>query len=70
MLEKQDTHTHILADLRDQTQQNFTILDTKYGRIADTMERLIDEMRNERKDSRVMMENLIEVIIRLAESKK
>ena len=70
MLEKQDTHTHILTDLRDQTQQNFAILDTKYGRIADTMERLIDEMRNERKDSRVMMENLTEAIIRLAESKK
>ncbi|CAD6490708.1 MAG: hypothetical protein CHKLHMKO_00001 [Candidatus Argoarchaeum ethanivorans] len=34
------------------------------------MERLIDEMRNERKDSRVMMENLTEAIIRLAESKK
>ena len=70
MLEKQDAHTHILTDLRDQTQQNFAILDTKYGRIADTMERLFDEMRNERKDSRVMMENLTEAIIRLAESKK
>ncbi|RZN16058.1 MAG: acylphosphatase [Methanosarcinales archaeon] len=70
MLEKQDTHAHILTDLRDQTQQNFAILDTKYGRIADTMEKLIDEMRNERKDSILMIENLTEAIIRLAESKK
>jgi len=70
MLEKQDTHTHILTEFRDQTQQNFAILDTKYGRIADTMEKLIDEMRNERKESRVAMEKLTEAIIRLAESKK
>ena len=70
MLEKQDTHTQILTEFRDQTQQNFAILDTKYGRIADTMEKLIDEMRNERKESRVAMEKLTEAIIRLAESKK
>jgi len=70
MLEKQDTHTHILTEFRDQTQQNFAILDTKYGRIADTMEKLIDEMRNERKESRAAMEKLTEAIIRLAESKK
>ena len=70
MLDKQDTHTHILTDLRDRTQQNFAMLDTKYGRIADTMEKLIDEMRNERKESRAIMENLTEAIIRLAESKK
>lgn len=70
MLDKQDTHTHILTDLRDRTQQNFAMLDTKYGRIADTMEKLIDEMRNERKESRIAMEKLTEAIIRLAESKK
>jgi hypothetical protein len=34
------------------------------------MERLIDEMRNERKESRTAMENLTEAIIKLAESKK
>jgi hypothetical protein len=34
------------------------------------MESLIDEMRNERKESRVIMENLTGAIIRLAESKK
>lgn len=45
------------------------MLDTKYGRIADTMEKLIDEMRNERKESRMAMEKLTEAIIRLAESK-
>ncbi|MCD6146072.1 MAG: acylphosphatase [Methanosarcinales archaeon] len=70
MIEKQDNHTQILTEFRDQTQQNFTILDTKYGRIADTMEKLIDEMRNERKESRAAMEKLTEAIIRLAESKK
>jgi len=70
MIEKQDNHTQILTEFRDQTQQNFAILDTKYGRIADTMEKLIDEMRNERKESRAAMEKLTEAIIRLAESKK
>jgi len=70
MIEKQDNHTQILTEFRDRTQQNFAILDTKYGRIADTMEKLIDEMRNERKESRAAMEKLTEAIIRLAESKK
>ena len=69
MLEKQDSHTQIMIEFRDQTHHNFAMLDTKYGRIADTMEKLIDEMRNERKESRVVTENLTEAIIRLAESK-
>jgi acylphosphatase len=70
MLEKQDTHTHVLTNLCDQTQQNFVMLDIKYGRISDNMEKLIDEMRSERKESRTAMENLTEAIIRRSESKK
>jgi acylphosphatase len=70
MLEKQDEHTHILTEFRDQTQQGFVTLDTKYGRISDNMERLIEEMRNERKETRESMAKLTDAIIELARSKE
>lgn len=70
MLGKQDTHTQIMTEFRGQTQQNFTILDTKYGRIADTMEKLIEEMGREREETRKSMDKLTDAIIKLAESKR
>ena len=88
MLEKQDEHTHILTEFRDQTHQNFetqshiltefrdqtvqgfVTLDTKYGRISDNMERLIEEMRNERKETRESMAKLTDAIIELARSRE
>ncbi|MEA1906678.1 MAG: hypothetical protein U9N12_06965 [Euryarchaeota archaeon] len=39
----------IITEFRDQTLQGFVTLDTKYGRISDNMERLIDEMRKREK---------------------
>ena len=68
MIEKQDEHTQILAEFRDQTLQGFVTLDTKYGRISDNMDRLIEEMRNERKESRESMAKLTDAIIELARS--
>jgi acylphosphatase len=70
MIDKQDEHTHILTEFRDQTQQGFVTLDTKYGRISDNMERLIEEMRNERKESRESMTKLTDAIIELARSRE
>ena len=70
MLDKQDEHTHILTEFRDQTLQGFVTLDTKYGRISDNMERLIDEMRNERKETRESMAKLTDAIIELARSRE
>jgi acylphosphatase len=69
-LDKQDEHTQILAEFRDQTLQGFVTLDTKYGRISDNMERLIDEMRNERKETRESMAKLTDAIIELARSRE
>ncbi len=30
MIDKQDIHTHVLTEFRDQTRQNFDVLDVKY----------------------------------------
>jgi len=70
MIDKQDAHTQILTEFRDQTLQGFVTLDTKYGRISDNMERLIDEMQNERKETRESMAKLTDAIIELARSRE
>ena len=70
MIDKQDGHTQILTEFRDQTLQGFVTLDTKYGRISDNMERLIDEMQNERKETRESMAKLTDAIIELARSRE
>lgn len=70
LIEKMDAHTDILTDLRDQTQQNFEVLDVKYGSISENMERLIEEMRNERRESRESMKGLTDAILKLAISGK
>ena len=70
MLEKQDEHTQIITEFRDQTLQGFVTLDTKYGQIADNMDRIIDEMRNERKETRESMAKLTDAIIELARSRE
>ncbi|MEA1865752.1 MAG: acylphosphatase [Euryarchaeota archaeon] len=69
MIDKQDEHTQIITEFRDQTLQGFVTLDTKYGRISDNMERLIDEMRNDRKETRESMAKLTDAIIELARSR-
>ncbi|MEA1895597.1 MAG: acylphosphatase [Euryarchaeota archaeon] len=68
MLGKQDEHTQIITEFRDQTLQGFVTLDTKYGRISDNMDCIIDEMRNERKEARESMAKLTDAIIELARS--
>ncbi len=50
MLDKQDEHTRVLTEFRDQTQQSFGVLDVKYGAISENMGRVIEEMREERKN--------------------
>ena len=70
MLEKQEEHTKVITEFRDQTLQGFVTLDTKYGRISDNMERIIEEMRNERKETRESMAKLTDAIIELARSRE
>jgi len=70
MLEKQNVHTQILTGFRDQTNQNFEVLNVKYGRISEKMDGILDEMREERRELRTSMEGLTDAIIKVAESKK
>ena len=70
MLDKQDIHTHVMTEFRDRTQQNFDVLDVKYGKISDSVERAIDEMRDERKELRASVNNLTDAIVELARSRK
>jgi acylphosphatase len=70
MIDKQDIHTHVLTEFRDQTQQNFDVLDVKYGKISDSVERAIDEMHDERKELSASMDNLTDAIVELARSRK
>jgi acylphosphatase len=70
MIDKQDIHTHVLTEFRDQTHQNFDVLDVKYGKISDNVERAIDEMRDERKELRASVNNLTDAIVELARSMK
>lgn len=70
MLGKQDAHTQIMTEFRDQTQQNFNVLDAKYGSISENLERLIEEMRDERRESRESIKGLTDAILKLAISKK
>jgi len=70
MLEQQDEHTQIITEFRDQTLQGFVTPDTKYGRISDNMDCIIDEMRNERKETRESMAKLTDTIIELARSRE
>ncbi|MHC1575648.1 MAG: hypothetical protein ACXQTY_07610 [Candidatus Methanogasteraceae archaeon] len=70
MLDKQDVHTHVLTEFRDQTHQNFDVLDVKYGNISDNVERAIDEMRDERKELRASVNKLTDAIVELARSMK
>ncbi len=70
MLGKQDIHTHVLTEFRDRTQQNFDVPDVKYGKISDSVERAIDEMRDERKELCASVNNLTDAIVELARSRK
>ncbi len=70
MIDKQDIHIHVLTEFRDQTQQNFDVLDVKYGKISDSVERAIDEMHDERKELSASMDNLTDAIVELARSRK
>jgi len=70
MIDKQDSHTHVLTEFRDQTQQNFDVLDVKYGKISDSVESAVDEMRDERKELRASVNNLTDAIVELARSVK
>jgi acylphosphatase len=70
MIGKQDQTISIIKsgvdetqEFRTETQQNFANLDTKYGKIAENMERILEELKEERKEYRVSIEKLVNAIL-------
>ena len=53
----------VMHAFRTETHQNFANLDTKYGRIAENMERILEELKEERKEYRESIERLVNAII-------
>jgi len=53
----------ILQDFHRDTIQRFDNLDTKYGKIAENMERILEELKEERKEYRESIEKLVNAII-------
>jgi acylphosphatase len=52
-----------MREFRTETQQNFANLDTKYGKIAENMARILEELKEERKEYRVSIEKLVTAIL-------
>jgi acylphosphatase len=70
MIGKQDQTISIIRsgvdemrEFRTETKQNFTNLDTKYGKIAENMERILEELKEERKEYRESIEKLVNAIL-------
>jgi len=74
MLGKQDETISIIKsgvdemrEFRTETQQNFGNLDIKYGKIAENMERILEELKEERKEYRESIEKLVNAILKSKE---
>jgi acylphosphatase len=52
-----------MREFRTETQQNFANLDTTYGKIAENMERILEELKEERKEYRESIEKLVTAIL-------
>jgi acylphosphatase len=52
-----------MREFRTETQQNFANLDTKYGQIAENMARILEELKEERKEYRASIEKLVTAIL-------
>ena len=53
----------ILQDFHQDTLQRFDSLDVKYGRIAENIERILEELKEERQEYRESIEKLVNAII-------
>jgi len=60
---KQDLMIEKLDNFHHDTIQGFDSRDTKYGRIAENMERILEELKEERKEYREAIEKLVNAII-------
>jgi len=53
MLEKQDQTTQEIRNLGEGVTQKFNVVDAKYGKIAENMEKILEELKEERKEFRM-----------------
>jgi len=63
MRESREETKTLLLDFHHDTIQRFDILDAKYGKIAENMERILEELKEERKEYRETVERLVNAII-------
>ena len=63
MRESREENKTLLLDFHHDTIQRFDNLDAKYGKIAENMERILEELKEERKEYRESIEKLVAAII-------
>ena len=63
MRESREENKTLLLDFHHDTIQRFDNLDVKYGKIAENMERILEELKEERKEYRETVERLVNAII-------
>ncbi len=63
MRESREENKTLLLDFHQDTIQRFDNLDAKYGKIAENMERILEELKEERKEYRESIERLVNAII-------
>jgi acylphosphatase len=70
LADKQDVMTEKLDNFHHDTIQKFDSLDTKYGRIAENIERILEELKEERKEYRETVERLVNAIIETGKERR
>ena len=63
MRESREENKTLLLDFHHDTMQRFDSLDVKYGKIAENIERILEELKEERKEYRESIEKLVNAII-------
>jgi len=63
MRESREENKTLLLDFHHDTIQRFDNVDAKYGKIAENMERVLEELKEERKEYRETVERLVNAII-------
>ena len=63
MRESREENKTLLLDFHHDTMQRFDSLDVKYGMIAENIERILEELKEERKEYRESIEKLVNAIV-------
>ncbi len=62
MRESREENKTILKDFHQETIQRFDMVDVKYGKIAENMEKILQEMKEERREFRETIERFIKAV--------